>query len=55
MGKLGIDKVELARRMGTSEREITRLLAGDRDMFTRQALELLAKALGEEFDSTGLQ
>ena len=52
MKKLGIDKMELARRMGVSEREITRLLAGDRDMFTREVLETLGKILGEEFDGT---
>ncbi|NLT24411.1 MAG: helix-turn-helix domain-containing protein [Syntrophorhabdus sp.] len=54
MGKLGIDKTELARRMGMSEREITRLLSGDRDMFTREVLETLGKTLGEESDSTVL-
>jgi len=50
MRDLGIDRAELARRMGVSEREITRLLAGDRDMFTREVLETLGKILGEEFD-----
>jgi plasmid maintenance system antidote protein VapI len=48
MRELGIDKVELARRMGVSEKEITRLLAGDRDMFTRETMEALAKTLGED-------
>jgi len=48
MRELGIDKVELARRMGVLEKEITRLLAGDRDMFTREMLETLAKTLGED-------
>jgi ribosome-binding protein aMBF1 (putative translation factor) len=52
MRDLGIDRAELARRMGVSEREITRLLAGDRDMFTREVLETLGKILGEEFDGT---
>lgn len=48
MRDIGIDRAELARRMGVSEKEITRLLAGDRDMFTREMLEALAKTLGED-------
>jgi len=48
MRDIGIDRAELARRMGVPERELTRLLAGDRDMFTREMLEALAKTLGED-------
>ena len=46
MGRQGVSRVEMAKRMGTSRMQLNRLLDPDNDSVTLQSLEKAALSLG---------